>query len=149
MDIGRVIFLTTAVLTHGIVGYTLVQVVTNVNPTIGYILGIVLDVDFSFQLCGEHIHPSRDNTYGSLPHRDHYRSWPMGIPKAIQTGERIGCQFTSGDRFIVADGGAMAVSARDRCKRRSVASWVNSNARSVGPLGQIARMAKATTVTGF
>lgn len=48
MDIDRVIFLTIAVLTHGIVGYTLVQAFTDVNPTVGFVLGIVPDADFLF-----------------------------------------------------------------------------------------------------
>lgn len=48
MDISRVIFLTIAVLTHGIVGYALVRAFTDVNPTVGFVLGILPDADFLF-----------------------------------------------------------------------------------------------------
>ena len=48
MSVERVLFLIVAVLTHGIVGYALVQAVTDVNPIIGFILEIVPDIDFLF-----------------------------------------------------------------------------------------------------
>lgn len=48
MDLERVLFLTTAVLTHGIVGYALVRAFTDVTPTVGFFLGILPDVDFLF-----------------------------------------------------------------------------------------------------
>ncbi|WP_336364760.1 metal-dependent hydrolase [Halalkalicoccus salilacus] len=48
MAVERVLFLTIAVLTHGIVGYALVRAFTDVNPTVGFLLGILPDVDFLF-----------------------------------------------------------------------------------------------------
>ena len=48
MVLERVLFLTIAVLTHGIVGYALVRAFTDVNPTIGFILEILPDADFLF-----------------------------------------------------------------------------------------------------
>ena len=48
MDIGRVIFLTIAVFTHGIVGYALIRAFTDVNPIVGFVLGILPDADFLF-----------------------------------------------------------------------------------------------------
>ncbi|MFC7009441.1 hypothetical protein [Halalkalicoccus salilacus] len=48
MAVERVLFLTIAVLTHGIVGYALVRAFTDVNPTGGFFLGILPDVDFLF-----------------------------------------------------------------------------------------------------
>lgn len=48
MTIERVLVLIIAVLTHGIVGYALVRAFTDVNPTLGFILGIVPDLDFIF-----------------------------------------------------------------------------------------------------
>lgn len=48
MPVERALFLTIAVLTHGIVGYALVRAFTDVNPTVGFLLGILPDVDFLF-----------------------------------------------------------------------------------------------------
>lgn len=48
MTVGHLSFLIIAVLTHGIVGYALVRAFTDVNPTLGFSLGIVPDVDLFF-----------------------------------------------------------------------------------------------------
>lgn len=48
MTVAHVLFLIIAVLTHGVVGYALVRAFTDVNPTLGFLLGIVPDIDFFF-----------------------------------------------------------------------------------------------------
>lgn len=48
VDVGRVAFLAVAFLTHGAVGYALVRAFTDVDPAVGFVLGIVPDADFLF-----------------------------------------------------------------------------------------------------
>lgn len=48
MDWELALFRVVAVLTHAFVGYALVQAFTDVNPTVGVIVGILPDIDFFF-----------------------------------------------------------------------------------------------------
>jgi inner membrane protein len=47
-DLGRVLFITGALLTHAAVGYALVRALTDVDPRLGLLFGVALDGDFLF-----------------------------------------------------------------------------------------------------
>lgn len=90
MDLEYVLFLIISVLTHGIGGYALVRAFTDVNPTVGFLLGILPNVDFLFPAAwGTPFIHRGNNTYASLSHRDRRCSWPVAVARATQTGEEI------------------------------------------------------------
>ncbi|MFD1564185.1 metal-dependent hydrolase [Haloarchaeobius amylolyticus] len=48
METGRILFLTGALATHGVVGYALVAGLTDADPRLGFVFGLVPDADFLF-----------------------------------------------------------------------------------------------------
>lgn len=66
MTVEHLLVLIIAVLTHGIVGYALVRAFTDVNPTLGFILGIAPDLDFFFPVAWEAPFVHRGITHTTL-----------------------------------------------------------------------------------